>query len=384
MLLVTTAVAQQRASRTERAALPPLVMTCPTHAEVIESRPGRCPVCSLTLVPVRLDGAWMCPVHSAVMEPNAGTCRVCRRNLIRVTVALTWACRAEGVEHLEPGTCSDGSPRIARKTLRPHGNHNPKHGGQFFMAPDNWHHLEGTYPRAGTFRLYVYDDYARPLAREEMRQVQARVVTEETFDPASRETREVKAFPLRAAGGGAYLEARIDRTPPPIELTAKVRLQSGTPEYRFDFTFTAITREPAAPSPAAGARAAAPPAVPPSAPVEPGPLDPLPVPLAMDDMLRQLQMRTRHVRALIDQGNFAAVYVPAFQAKELAVALEPHLSHLAPEQREAAAPALTAVVRAAWLLDAFGDVGNREQVDKAFDELSTAVTAVVSAFGGKP
>ena len=59
--------------------------------------------------------------------------------------------------------CPDGTPMIAKRTLRPHGNHNPQHGGQFFMAPDNFHHLEGAYPRAGVFRLYLYDDYARPL-----------------------------------------------------------------------------------------------------------------------------------------------------------------------------------------------------------------------------
>jgi hypothetical protein len=31
------------------------------------------------------------------------------------------------------------------------------------MAPDRFHHLEGTYPEAGLFRLYLYDDYTQPL-----------------------------------------------------------------------------------------------------------------------------------------------------------------------------------------------------------------------------
>jgi hypothetical protein len=134
----------------------------------------------MALVPVRLDGAWMCPVHTAVIENSSGTCRLCKRTLVPVTVSLTWTCRDNQIEYLEPGNCTDGAPRIGRRALRPHGNHNPQHGGQFFMAPDNWHHLEGAYPAQRVFRLYLYDDYGRPLAADKIRDVQARVVTKKT------------------------------------------------------------------------------------------------------------------------------------------------------------------------------------------------------------
>ncbi len=59
------------------------------------------------------------------------------------------------------------------------------------MAPDNWHHIEGAYPTARSFRLYVYDDYGRPLPADKLKDVQARVVTKETFDPATRKTTEL-------------------------------------------------------------------------------------------------------------------------------------------------------------------------------------------------
>src|SRR5262245_36605796 len=182
VLAIATAVlsAQQRARPAAVPSLPPISMTCIHHPDVLESKPGTCPYCKLPLVPVRLDSAWMCPVHTTVTESNAGKCRMCGRQLVPVTVSLTWACAGDrATEHLEPGVCADGSPRIGRRSLRAHGNHNPQHGGQFFMAPDSWHHLEGVHPSARIFRLYIYDDYGRPLAAAKVNDIQARVVTKE-------------------------------------------------------------------------------------------------------------------------------------------------------------------------------------------------------------
>jgi len=42
-------------------------------------------------------------------------------------------------------------------------DHEPKHGGVFFMAPDRVHHLEGVLLPGGTFKVYLYDDYTRPI-----------------------------------------------------------------------------------------------------------------------------------------------------------------------------------------------------------------------------
>jgi hypothetical protein len=430
LLLLASAAAAQRPAAPAEARLPPLSMTCPMHPDIVESRPGSCPLCKMALVPVRLDSAWMCPIHTTVMSDEEGTCRICRRQLMQVRVAVTWTCLAQpGIERMEPGSCPDGSAMIVRRTLRPHGNHNPQHGGQFFMAPDNWHHLEGTYPRDRVFRLYVYDDYARTLPAADMKRVQARVVTRETFDAATRKTTEITSFPLRLSGGGAYFEARIDAVKLPAEMTAKVTIKPGAPEHRFDFTFQRITREPASPAAAAGrtpatagattatpARPATSPANRPaaagaSAPsaaaatasgqptaagtasnsttagaaTEPLPggdplLAPLQIPGTMEGIVEQLKARDAAIGELIRQGNFAAVWVPAFHAKDLAIALEPHLAHLPPDARELGEPALQRVVRFAWLLDAFGDVGNRQQLEGGHAELAAAIADVVKAF----
>ena len=78
------------------------------------------------------------------------------------------------------------------------------------------------------------------------------------------------------------------------------------------------------------------------------------------------------------------MWVPAFQAKDLAVALEPHIGHIAPAARDAAEPALQRLVRFAWLLDSFGDLGNRQQVEDAYSAFTLAAADVMKAFGGAP
>jgi hypothetical protein len=390
----TRAAAAQRSSRGQTA--PPVSMTCPMHPDVVESRPGNCPLCRMALVPVRLAAAWSCPLHPGVLRDEGGNCPICRRPLNRVTVSLTWTCTADPkVDALDRGTCADGTRMVQRRTLRAHGDHNPRHGGQFFMAPDNWHHLEGTYPSARVFRLYVYDDFARPLNAAQLRAVKGRAVTRETFDPATRATIDVTAFPLTPGRDGTYLEARLDGVALPLNVTAKVRIKADGPEYRFDFTFPTTTTEPSRASstapvratnaprpPAAAAVAPAPAAEASPTPPEPGALDVVPVPTSMSEMLSQLQLRRRHVRELIDAGNLTAVWVPAFQAKDIAVALEPHVLHLDPARREHAADALARIVRFAWLLDAVGDVGNRQQLADAYAPFTRAVDEVGQAFSG--
>ena len=59
-------------------------------------------------------------------------------------------------------------------------------------------------------------------------------------------------------------------------------------------------------------------------------------------------LRDGHVRTLIEQGNFTAVWVPAFHAKDLAIALEPHLAHLPPDD-----PKTYAMIRAADTVGVF-------------------------------
>jgi hypothetical protein len=104
------------------------------------------------------------------------------------------------------------------------------------------------------------------------------------------------------------------------------------------------------------------------------------MPLTMAGIVSDLQRKDAEVRDLIARGDFAAVWVPAFAAKDLAISLEPHLAHLQVAKRNVAEPALARLVRGAWLLDAAGDVGNRQQIEAAYLTFSAGVTDIVAAF----
>ena len=81
------------------------------HPEVVDNEAGKCPICGMTLEPVRLALVWTCPVHTETTEAQPGRCRRCGRDLIRVTKALSFTCRAHpAVNVLDPGRC----PRCGR------------------------------------------------------------------------------------------------------------------------------------------------------------------------------------------------------------------------------------------------------------------------------
>ena len=219
--------------------LPPISYVCPMAGdeEVIEDKAGKCPKCGMTLTPIRLDTTWTCPVHAAVHMDKPGKCPIDGRELIQMIMSITWKCPGSPTESLQPGKCPDGSAMTKNFTPRPHGNHNPQHGGQFFMAPDNWHHLEGMYPRAGVFRLYLYDDYTKPLPRDQQRQVAAQVVV------------QGRSYPLALASNGRYLEGKIGAAAVPASMQAKVKFKADGAQNVFDFTFDKYSKEPPAGAP---------------------------------------------------------------------------------------------------------------------------------------
>jgi hypothetical protein len=310
------------------------------------------------------ESVWSCPVHAIVNEQNPGRCPICRRDLVLVTAAVTWTC-ADHPEIDRParGTCADGSPMEKRYTQSTHANHNPRHGGLFFMAPDLWHHLEGAYAD-DVMRIYLYDDYTKPLAPELRSAVTGRIVTKETFDPATRTAKELAVVPLRPAAEGDYLEARVGRLKFPADLTAKIRFSKGGEEYRFDFTFAEFSVDK---GPAAGDASSL-----------------FEVPDDAADVRRLLAERVTIIGELVKKGAFSEVWVPAFQAKDLALSLDIRTGQLPVARRLPASSAIERLVRAAWALDASGDTGNRADVEEAYAALVEASREIARLFTALP
>jgi hypothetical protein len=383
--------------------LPPLsyVCTMPGDEDVIEDHAGRCRKCGMELVPVRLDSVWTCATRPLlVVAAKPGRCPVDGTALVQVTASVSWSCKDKPSQpSLEPGTCADGSPMVKQYAARAHGNHNPQHGGLFFMAADAWHHLEGTYLPTGVFRMHFYDDFTKPLPASQVAAMKATLVT---TDPSTG--KEVTTPLVR---NGRTLQARIGKLPLPATMHAQVQFKADGPPNRFDFSFDSYSKEPvatatmtsaapatASPSsstasaPAIPAPAATTPATPsaaasPSASVDPALLT-LPIPDTVPEMLTQLRARTDQIRAFIERGSFAAIYVPAFQAKDLALALDEHKKDLPAERQKIAQPAIAKLVRAAYLLDAFGDIGNKQQISEAYGKFVEAANDIQSAFPAKP
>ena len=215
------------------------------------------------------------------------------------------------------------------------------------MASDYWHHVEGVYPSPGVFRLYLFDDYTKPLAAAKIAGVKARVVTKEETNPQTFATREVAAVPLAPSADGPYLEARIGDLPVPAEIIVQATFTSGGKEQRFDFAFPTHSVATATEGMDGAAILA------------------MDVPDSASGVLGMLVERRNAVKELVERGGLSELWVPALQAKELALALEFHAREFSQKRRDEVEAATRDVVLSAFRLDAAGDRGEREEVVKA-------------------
>jgi len=120
-----------------------------------------------------------------------------------------------------------------------HMDHKSKHGGTFFMALDNKHHLEGILVPPGTFRVYLYDDHTKPLKSEETRQASGTVQLGESDDAPKIDLIPGKKKETLEANLGNGVKF-------PLTLTLLLHLPGMEPDAKpelFNFSFTQFTDE---------------------------------------------------------------------------------------------------------------------------------------------
>ena len=252
-----------------------------------------------------------------------------------------------------------------------HMDHSPRHGGRVFMAPDSFHHIEGTYPEPGIFRLYATDNYREPV---DVTMWMGRVVLEEDYDPVTDEFIEVEAAFLLPSPDGAYLEAEVGDRSLPADFIAKIQMVEDYPEERFDFIFS----EPTTVAPVRTVTAATdvPATLPLAERIRPR------IPEATRDIVSGIDARNEEISRLVAEGRFTEIFIPALQSKELALALDQRAEALPTAGRNQVRIAVRSLVRAAWLLDWYGDLGNKQQVSEAHDVFSEAVRGINRVYDG--
>jgi Cu/Ag efflux protein CusF len=377
-----------------RSALPPVSYVCPSPGEesFVDDQPGACPKSGARLQAVRLDIAYKCLKTSFIRE-SPGACPTDRTDLVPVTASIFWICNnaAEREKHyLEPGACGDGSRREKAFEVRPHGDHNPRHGGPaVFMSEDLYHHVETTLvaptrTQPAIFRAYFYDEYTRPL---HVSGLSGQVVA---TDRNGKPTGTPVPLALSRIRDGNAMEARLPNIAVPsdsvsVYFALRVRLKPSGKDWLTDHTFTSYSKEPASKAPApvqsvvtTGNAAVTASASPASRP--PAALDPLPE--TKQDLLAELQKNLESVTKEWRDGNLGAIWYPALRAKDVALKLQQDHGNDIPDSRHAELTSFVEqVTLSAWQIDAAGDLGNKEKIAVLYDAFRSAVGEIRELYG---
>lgn len=379
----------------------------PGDEGVLEDKPGICPnpKCGMKLVPVRLAAAYSSIQHPQIVQAMPGKDPLNGQALVPITASMFWTCAGSDEKLLDPGTCPDGKPRKVGYERRAHGDHNPRHGGQFFMADDSWHHLEGTYPSGGPFRVFFYDDFTRPMA---VKGFNGKVSVLDSTE------KELASYPLKSGRATNVLETPIKEAKLPLKVKLSVQFTPTDKMRVFDFTFPEYTKEPvvtpaatttgakpaATPAPTAAATKPAPAPAAPAAPASVGLMPDAATPAQSlsrseadaiiqempnntAELLKLLDLRANEIKGLVNDGNFGMVWVPTMLAKEVALALGDHARELPAQRQGPLMDAVRRLVLSAWRLDQYGDLGDRQKITGAHDIFAAAVSDIKAAYGNR-
>jgi hypothetical protein len=271
---------------------------------------------------------YLCPMHPGVTAEQAGqTCYLCGMALV------------------------DGRIKM------PHASHEPHYGGLFFMSRNNWHHIEGALPEPGVFRFYLYDNYSNPMP---VLHASGRLVLQEFRDENGDEVRPPVHVPLVPSPDGVSFAVADNRLQLGRDFHVRIRFRPDQAEEdRFDFAFYAYSHPEADTAARAGASSGT-----------------LVIPDTPEGILHAMVERAEHIQTLIGQSRLNELFLPALEAKDLALALADHPGSLDEAGVASLNHAVKTIVKAGWLLDTYGDLGDRPGAEAAFRMMSAGIAQV--------
>ena len=141
-----------------------------------------------------------------------------------------------------PGKCPVCQMDLVEPTAA-HADHNPKHGGDFFMAPDKWHHLEGVLASPTEFHLYFYNNFTKPIAAEPfLKSAGAEVMT--VSDKGKEQTQPLQ---LKSSKDGDFLSADLPNgLGYPLYVTVRIKFfdtQEKPDPFSFSFHELSVFKE---------------------------------------------------------------------------------------------------------------------------------------------
>jgi hypothetical protein len=235
---------------------------------------------------------------------------------------------------------------VTASAQQPHAAHGARLGGTFATAAGDTLHLEVSWSEQRRVRMFVTDASGLPIPLEALRSLEAHAVVGDAQSPFT--LLEVES----------YFEARVPTLPLPASIEVRLKPHASAEEERLSFSFPEYSA------------------------VISGSSAPAEIPATLEGVLDALAAEQRAMQAIVDREAFIDLLGTESRIRELALALEPHLEAM-PSARPRAQAAITAVVRACWLLHTVLDYGVNPQRDAALAQLNDALRDV-AGLAAKP
>jgi hypothetical protein len=267
-------------------------------------------------------------------------------------------------------------PATRANTGLAHMDHTPLHGGQFFMADNLFHHVEGAMPGPGEFRVYFYDDYKRPI---DPRNFSGTARIEHLNDKTGEVTEDV--FPLEVQPGADYLKAIVPGTMP-ATLYALVKL--GGADKRFDFQFHEITVDTGGAKPMTAMSGVGPAGAAPGLATQHSHYrPPFVIPGTVAEILAAIEAKQEDLRRRIAAKDWYTLYQPAFDLRDLVGALTKLDTGVDARQLGRIKILFGTLNRTTNRIDRAGDTTDIPRVQATFDEIEGSLRDLRSIFPAK-